>query len=201
MSFVAPLSPPGIKKVYVFIDGQNMAIRYKELINQEERNPVGNISYTKDRFVWKPSSLIFPSMTHSHLEIVRAICYTVSTDSGYSELFNKIKNTKIEGNSQFYLSPEIIRYSEKDKNPKGDDIKLCIGALHYATNNFLDIAYLVTNDGDFVPLIEELQRLGKYVYVASFESSKGFNKKLKEKADFFWNLDTQYFKSNETGDK
>lgn len=64
--------------------------------------------------------------------------------------------------------------------------------MHAYRDNY-DILYLITGDGDFKPLIEEVIRTGKQVYVAAL--SNGLNPVLKLAADVFVDLDPYYFKT------
>ena len=50
------------------------------------------------------------------------------------------------------------------KTEKGVDVKLAIDLLINAYNNNYDIAILISNDADFIPAIEEVQKLNKKVY-------------------------------------
>ena len=66
------------------------------------------------------------------------------------------------------------------------------------TNSYqdnIDTVFLIAGDGDYIPLIEEVQRLGKQVFVAALSS--GLSPALKTKADIFRDLDGYYFKPSE----
>ena len=195
MSFTQP-SMPHLKRAMIFIDGQNLTKRFQSMKGKSKINPRPSVQHQENNFVWQPSHIEFHQIAHSSVEILQANYYTVSKDSGFDSLFEKIKSALIEPpSSSLCLSPKIIRFNGKVKDPKGDDIKLCIDALNHAYQNNADIFYLFTGDGDFAPLAEELKRLGKYVFVAAL--SDGLSSNLKREADFFWNLDERYFiKSN-----
>jgi uncharacterized LabA/DUF88 family protein len=64
--------------------------------------------------------------------------------------------------------------------------------LSHAFLDNYDVAVLVAGDGDYLPLVREVQRLGKRVYVAFFESS-GLNPELSLVADGFHALDGLLF--------
>jgi uncharacterized LabA/DUF88 family protein len=62
---------------------------------------------------------------------------------------------------------------------KGVDVALAVDALQVGLKNQIDIAVLVTGDGDFVPLVRALNKNGVRVLVAYFTyesetSGKGF---------------------------
>ncbi len=57
----------------------------------------------------------------------------------------------------------------------------------YRTNNY-DVAVLFAGDGDYVPLVEEVKRLGKVVYIMFFQGS-GVNNELRLASDTFLYID------------
>lgn len=63
---------------------------------------------------------------------------------------------------------ELIRTVEK-----GVDTSIAIELFHYALDNLYDKAILVSNDEDFVPAIEYIQRRGNHIIHAGFKN-QGF---------------------------
>ena len=62
---------------------------------------------------------------------------------------------------------------------KGDDIHLATEMVSFAYENTYDSAILVSGDGDFVPSIKRVQKLGKKVENAYFGISRSnFLKKV-----------------------
>ena len=55
---------------------------------------------------------------------------------------------------------------------KGDDIHLAVDTLSGAYENLYDTAIIVSGDGDFLPLIKKVQKLGKNVENAYFSVSR-----------------------------
>jgi len=63
-----------------------------------------------------------------------------------------------------------ISHAQSDKgSEKGVDIAMAIDALQVGLENKIDVAILVTGDGDFVPLIRALMKNGIRVGVAHFD--------------------------------
>ncbi len=60
-------------------------------------------------------------------------------------------------------------FSHQYRTEKGVDVKLASHMLVFAFDNQYDVAVLVSGDGDFAPVVEEVQRLGKVVDHAAFE--------------------------------
>jgi uncharacterized LabA/DUF88 family protein len=66
---------------------------------------------------------------------------------------------------------------------KGDDIHLAIDMLSLAYENSYDTAVIVSGDGDFVPAIRRVQKLGKRVENAYFSISRSdFMRKVCDKS-------------------
>lgn len=60
-------------------------------------------------------------------------------------------------------------FSHGYRTEKGVDVKLASHMLVFGFDNQYDVAVLVSGDGDFAPVVEEVQRLGKVVDHAAFE--------------------------------
>lgn len=56
---------------------------------------------------------------------------------------------------------------------KGTDVALAVDALQIGLAGKIDVAVLVTGDGDFVPLVHELMKNGVRVLIAYFEYKEG----------------------------
>ncbi|WP_379978074.1 NYN domain-containing protein [Dokdonia ponticola] len=70
-------------------------------------------------------------------------------------------------------------------------IKMTVDILSHLYNDNFDTLYLVAGDGDYLPLIKEVIRRGKLVYLAFF--SRGLNKELLNHVDKYICLDEVYF--------
>lgn len=61
------------------------------------------------------------------------------------------------------------KYSVKYRTEKGVDVQLAAHMLAFAFDNQYDVAILVSNDGDFAPVVAEVLRLNKKVNNAEFD--------------------------------
>jgi uncharacterized LabA/DUF88 family protein len=64
-----------------------------------------------------------------------------------------------------HCTKELIRTVEK-----GVDTSIAIELFHYALDNVYEKAILISNDADFVPAIEYIQRRGNYIIHAGFKN-------------------------------
>ncbi|MFT3714057.1 MAG: NYN domain-containing protein [Archangium sp.] len=77
------------------------------------------------------------------------------------------------------------------KKSKGVDITLARDLLSHAYRDNFDAAVLVAGDADFVPLVEEVKRLGKQVFVLFF-ATQGTGEELKRHADTFFDFEAKF---------
>ena len=75
---------------------------------------------------------------------------------------------------------------------KGVDIMLATDLLHFAWNDFYDVAILVSGDSDFAYALQTVKNMGKHVEIAFFES--GVSRDLLNVADNQHLLDRSFFR-------
>jgi len=83
------------------------------------------------------------------------------------------------------FQPEVFKKQKKEEKAKGVDIALAKDFLSHAFLGNYDVAVLIAGDGDYVPLVSEVKRLGKVVYVTFFASS-GLSPELRLASDMFF---------------
>jgi uncharacterized LabA/DUF88 family protein len=113
-------------------------------------------------------------------QLVRAIAYLITTEAqDEAQFFDALLKMGIETKSK---DLQIFHGGNK----KADwDVGITVDALRLAGK--VDTIVLVTGDGDFVPLVEQLKSLGVQVEVVSFGRST--SSKLKESTEAFLDLD------------
>jgi uncharacterized LabA/DUF88 family protein len=151
------------QRVGVFVDVQNMYYSAKNLYGKK----VNFANMLRD--------------ARGERTLIRAIAYVVKADA--------MKE------STFFDALEAIGFEIKSKDlqvfvggaKKGDwDVGIAMDAIETAPK--LDVVVIISGDGDFVPLVEHLQRgFGCKVEVMSF--GKSTNATLKEVADVFTDFD------------
>jgi uncharacterized LabA/DUF88 family protein len=88
---------------------------------------------------------------------------------------------------QIGFAPAVFKKDTQSKKSKGVDIALARDMLAHAFRDNYDAAVLVAGDGDYLPLLEEVRRLGKLIHIVFFRSS-GLNDSLRLEADIFHDL-------------
>jgi len=92
------------------------------------------------------------------------------------------------------VDPKYLPMSQKH-GEKGVDVALAVDALQVGLGRMIDVAVLVTGDGDFVPLVRALNKQGVRVLAAYFafeaaDGSKSFiNERLLTAANYGVDID------------
>lgn len=150
------------QRVAVFIDTQNLYHSAKNLYNSKVN--FGNI--VKDAVAGR--------------ELVRAVAYVISTESGEEKAFFEAL-----GKSGIETKVKDLQVFGSGAKKADWDVGLAVDAVKLAPR--LDACIIVSGDGDFIPLVEYLQdHSGIQVEVASFGRST--SQKLKEAVDDFLDL-------------
>ncbi len=150
------------QRVAVFIDTQNIYHSARNLYNRK----VNFGAVLKDAVAGR--------------KLVRAIAYVITSEAGDEKaFFEALEKMGIETRTK---DLQVFAGGAK----KGDwDVGLAIDAVRTAPR--IDAAVILSGDGDFIPLVEYLQKhSGIQVEVAAF--GKSSSQKLKEVADDFIDL-------------
>ena len=193
MAIIAgPRPMPAFRRMMVFIDGENITFSYQRLLDKNH-SPKNSVKHSENVYVWEENSIQFPGLHN----IIRANYYTYATgsDENIETITDEIKSLSfLKHNDSHFpnnLSPIVFKKAKKTAKAKGVDIQLTVDILSHIYQNNIDTVYLITGDGDYFPIISEIIRMGKQVYLAAF--SEGLSPKLKHTVDQFNSLDDVYF--------
>jgi uncharacterized LabA/DUF88 family protein len=183
---------PHLRRWMLFVDGENLTFRAQELAGAMSLTFNEGAYYERDSFIWLPDVKATNAVIYSgvqpriQLDAVRAHYYcTVKGDDARIELVR-------EKLWSLGFHPEVFKKTRQDQKAKGVDIALCRDMLTHAFFNNYEVAVLVSGDGDYIPLVEELKHLGKVVCLAFFSNS-GLNRRLKIKSDMFADIGSSFF--------
>jgi uncharacterized LabA/DUF88 family protein len=187
------------KRLMLFIDGENLVMRYQNMITKGCIPINGsNIKYKKDIYIWATNiPLPNPNPKITNIDIVRAHYYTsVSGDMKKQiDIENEIKSINLpkisaHGNPQV-LFPVVYKKNRQQEKAKGVDIRMAIDILSHTYNNNLDTVCFFSGDGDFEPVLKEVMGQGKNILLYSFSS--GLNPALSRVCDEYICLDSTFF--------
>ena len=172
----------------MYVDGENLAIRAKEFAGLRGLTLTTGPHYSPDVFVWFPGVFANQALTNTpaaQLQVqdhaIRSYYYTsVKGDE------DRVNATR-ESLWHLGFQPEVFKKVSATR-AKGVDIALSRDMLRDAFMDNYDVALLIAGDGDYVPLVSEVKRLGKVVYVGFFENT-GMSQELRLNADRFFSLD------------
>ena len=171
----------------MFVDGENLTMRAQELAKRErlllESDPTHHL---KDVFVWLPGvPALAPFLLLQELPFrdpaIRAYYYT-SIVADYPKVDDVREQLRA-----FEFDPQVFK--KIAGKSKGVDITLTKDMLAHAFEHHYDIAMLFAGDRDYVPLIEEVKRRGKNVYVFFFGGKDlGLAEEMRLVADKFFDI-------------
>ena len=169
-------------KAMMFIDGENLVLRYQETLGDED--PQDHVTLEKDVFVWTQCANVLP---HTNCEVIRRHYYTSVTgdERKIEKIIDGLKGLGIE-------QPRVFK-KQKNRRSKRVDISLATDMLSHAHRKNYDIAILVTGDEDYVPLVEAVAAEGRRVVLWAFPS--GLSKSLEHSVDYCFDIGRFFFKT------
>lgn len=174
MPLFLPSTAPIESRVMVFVDGENLAIRYKSELG--EKQPVSHVHHEPDVYVWSP----FLSRINGPHNYIRRYYY--SSTSGDKARIEKTEDELLK----IGVDAPRIFHKAKGKRSKRVDIMLATEMLTHAHRKNYDIAVLVAGDEDYVPLVESVQGEGRQVVLWALEN--GLSRSLRKACDHYWNI-------------
>ncbi len=167
-------------RAMVFVDGENLAIRYGNSLRATSKLPASHVWYRPNIAVWT-ASLSPNSNVLSGTRVLRKHYYTSvqGDEPAVHEVSDWLKQHNFE-------APRVFK-KNKSKGSKQVDISLATDMLLHASRKHYEIAVLVAGDEDYVPLVRAVKSEGARVHV--WFLSDGLNSQLKHEADHFVLLD------------
>lgn len=166
----------------LFVDGENFTLQAQKFISREG-------VATKSATVWVKDVAFWPRQLHRQAlppYLTRVHYYTSAPyqEDVRDQVVDLLKGAGVE-------SPHVIR--KVGGKAKGVDVMLTADMVYHASCNHYDTAILLAGDGDFAPLVETVNRLGKDVLVWFLPKRYGLSEKLIRAADCFVGLEEEIF--------
>jgi len=171
-------------RAMVFIDGENLAIRYKEMLADELPKP--HVLHIPNVAVWTGHANLG---NHPTCAILRRHYYTTTSgdDDNVQDASDKLRRFGIE-------QPCVFK-KIKGRKSKGVDISLTTDMLSHAHLKNYDVAILVAGDGDFVPLVNAVKATGRRVVLWALQS--GLNRTLEHAVDYAFDIGFLLFSTSD----
>lgn len=149
--------------------------------------------YQQDTFIWVPERWGAESVVDHSFMPQLAQTYAIRSYYYTSVVGDEPKMRFIrEALWDLGFDPGVFKKTRKQAKAKGVDIALTKDVLSHAYLNNCEIVLLYAGDGDYVPLVEEVKRLGKLVYTAFF-ANWGMSDDLRLASDGFIDLEEAFF--------
>ena len=185
---------PHLRRWMLLVDGENFTIRAQEIAKANGITLTEGPDYLRDVFIWFPGirpTLALTNTAGAPVQVqknaIRSYYYTSVV--GDADRIGTVRQSLWDLGFQ----AEIFKKPKGQDKAKGVDIALSKDFLSHAFRDNYDVAVLVAGDGDYVPLIDEVKRLGKVVYVSFFRAS-GLNADLRLASDMFFEMDDFFVK-------
>jgi uncharacterized LabA/DUF88 family protein len=181
----------------MFVDGENLSIRYQEMIKAGKIAAPDNI-IIDNCFVWNPRILndnlwnikrlsYYTSVIGDDAKVrcvreqISSVCFTCTTGQNH-----QYKNTHTA-----QIVPFVRKKVNGSKKESICDIEIAVDVMRACYRDHADAIWLFSGDGDFVKLFQEVVHSGKRTYASGFSS--GLNGEIRFVVDEFILLDKYFF--------
>lgn len=171
-----------------YIDGENLVFRYQEMLQSGLKPNSGSLIHLPDVFVWHPH------LRGDEKNVIRVNYYTsaVGTDKRIDEVRDQIgKILSTPAGHGRRVCSHVFKKPKASNKSKLVDISITIDALRDVYRDQVDVAFIFSGDGDYIPLIKEMMRNGKQVVVGALSS--GLSPEMRRAGDQFIDLDRWFF--------
>lgn len=189
----------------IFVDGENLYFRYKEMI-ANGRIPRPDNIVIGDCFVWNQrvlndniwsiKRLAYYTSVIGDDQKVRSVRESISTT-----MFTctTAKDSQSLSTSSGQIMPFVRKKNARSKKESICDIAIAVDVMRACYRDHAETIWIFSGDGDFVQLLTEVAHSGKRAYASAFSS--GFNEEIRFVVDEFLSLDKHFFLSEQEASK
>ena len=190
-----------IDNTLIFVDGENLVFRYKEML-ASGRVPRPDNVYIPDCFIWNQRVL------NDHIWKIKRLSYytsAVGDDDYIRDVRQRISATQFicttertahaTATRNGQIVPFVRKKTARSRKESICDIAISVDVMRACYRDHAETVWIFSGDGDFVQLVNEVVHSGKCVYVSAFSS--GLNEELRLVVDEFLLLDNHFFLSAE----
>jgi len=186
-----------LKRIIAFADGENLLFRYQAMLDGG-RIARGDVVHIRDAFVWSPHVTLW-----SEMDLIRVQYYTsvVGDDQRVAAVEASIAATHFRCQAAgtgytgvAHLIPRVHKKLQASNKVKVVDVDITMDVMRAMLTMPVDGIYLLTGDGDYLPLVREITRhSSKQVYIGAFSS--GLAESLRTSGEAFVDLDPMFFEA------
>lgn len=189
-----------IDNALIFVDGENLVLRYQEMLLGGRKPDPGNI-HIPDSFIWNQRVL------DDHMWNLKRVSYytsAVGDDVHVRAIRERIAATTFTcrtgviagfGTNFTTRTGQIVPFVRKKSNRSRKesicDIAITVDVMRACYRDHARIIWVFSGDGDFISLFNEVVHNGKSAYASAFSS--GLNEEIRYAVDEFLLLDKYFF--------
>jgi uncharacterized LabA/DUF88 family protein len=190
-----------INEALIFVDGENLVLRYQEMLKAGRKPAPGNV-HVQDCFIWNQKIL------DDHFWNLKRVSYytsVVGDDVRVREVRELIAATTFTCRTGVVPSlgsgavaartgqivPFVRKKSSKSRKESICDISITVDVMRACYRDHAKIIWLFSGDGDFLSLFNEIVHNGKVAYASAVSS--GCNDEIRYAVDEFLPLDKYLF--------
>ena len=148
------------KTVIAFADGENLVFRYEEMLRSGRDRPSAEVVHEPGVFVWSSRVSLW-----SEMDLLRVNYYTsvVGDEQRVLDVKRKISNTRFECraaglSASGQIVPRVHKKATASRKTKVVDVDITMDVMRATLDSLVDGIFLLTGDGDYVPLLSEITR-------------------------------------------
>lgn len=175
----------------ILVDGENLVFRFQQMV-KDGYAPRPDIIYDPELIVWHSQMFAMWGVDNFRVN------YFISVIGGNDVLDsarNAIARIHSTQTGNYYqgcqLTPCVYKKPKKSQKSRLVDINMTVEAMRMAYSDQVDVVCVISGDGDFIEVYNDIKRRGKQVCVAAL--SNGLNSRVPSSVDRFFDLDHVLF--------
>ena len=182
--------------VFGFVDGENLLLRYEAML-KAGAVPKPDVIHLPGLLVWHPEMTRMFRCDFTRISFYQTI---VGDQESIDTARSKVANIQYDYRSQVSsggngsLYPRLFKKQKNGTKTKSVDINISVDVLRTSMTRSGNVIFIVSGDGDYLPLVEEVNRHGLQVWLAAFSS--GLSRDLRFASDEFFDLDRVFFEQS-----
>lgn len=144
-------------RTIILVDGENLTLRYQNMLKNGLK-PAVDTKHVEDTYVWHSGVI-----QYTRFDLLRVSYYTtvVGDDLAVEAVSAELSEVAYKhlvgggpGSGKGTLNPHVYKKKKKDQKTASVDINITVDALRHAYNDSVDSIYLLSGDGDYLPVID-----------------------------------------------
>lgn len=179
-------------RAILLVDGENLVFRYQEMLKDPSLIPKPENVFEKDIYVWNQD---VQNIFEVDVFRVNYFSSTIGDEIKIKTVRDALSKIHYGMLGNYYrecqLHPCIYKKEKQSNKSRLVDINIAVEAMRIAYSDSIDVICIISGDGDFLELYQDIMKRGKQVCVAALTS--GLNPAIPYSVDRFFSLDNYFF--------